>query len=189
MKELEESLPENMSAFNKERIVNEASTLIQERYEERKKQLNTDRRMMELEDKAGLTEHDENMRKMRTGGELPETIELPVGLIKYRDGQHHPNLTQEEHDELMAYRDKKLIDREAYMLENQSIAKLGRDKYNKRVDEKANSFYSEHELIEKKLVGEINELYSEKEPDYKKIDDLELKLSEFRQAQAFEKRN
>jgi ribosomal protein S18 acetylase RimI-like enzyme/copper chaperone CopZ len=185
MDKLKNSLPEDISDFNKERIVNSASLIIQERYEEKKKQLETDRRMMELEDKAGLTESDEQMRKMRAG-ELPEGSQFAVELINV-PGYKNPNLTQEEHDELMAYRKKKSTDRESYMLENQLIAKLGREDYNKRVDEEANSLYSEHELIEKKLVGEINELYDQEKPDYKKINALELKLSEFREAQAFVK--
>ncbi len=170
MKEFEKTLPEDMSNFQKEKIIHGASIRIQDRFEERKAQLDTDRRMIELQKKAGI-DTGEEAGGFRTRISTPEELELIGGVL--------PNLTQEETIELTEHTRGKEIDREGFVTEGRLIDKLGEEEYNKNVNDLADTFYNDYEKQEKALNTKLNELY-QSGADQSEIDELESTIEEFR---------
>jgi hypothetical protein len=150
MEEFKESLPEDMSDFNKERIVNGVSLRVQGRYEERKKEVERDQRITYLKDKAGIKDNiEQGVRNLAIS-------EFEGGVPKYK------NLTEEESLELSQFLNDQQVSREGYVIENRAKNMFGPDRFAKTLDDAASQLYSPEEIIEKGLVKKLNDLYDSK---------------------------
>ena len=160
-------LPEEWSDFKKEKVINGIAVRAQERFEQRKSQVDKDRRMIELQKKAKIY--------VAPDASLDERLSPDIQLVVSRfegDVPMYEELSDDENRELHEYLSEKDTERGGYLFENKAVAKLGKENYDKRVDDLANSFYSTHEIKIKGLYKELNDLY-DNNGSQQEINDIE----------------